>query len=197
MWETYNLMLCFSQILRYIIKRCFIFENMIPILPSIGIKAEYVDVIKRKHFPRYWPFVPVTGEFPAQMASNAENVSIRWRHHGTLCSRRHFQMHSIGRNFLLTGSTLTIFFPKIVLKLWISAIWHMYLLIMKNCLIHTSACFALIMHLLSIRATIPIISVGVTLFAFQFTKYNDIVFFVSINFLMSVTISPKVQRYRL
>ena len=27
-------------------------------------------------------FVPVTGEFPAQMASNAENVSIWWRHHG-------------------------------------------------------------------------------------------------------------------
>ena len=26
---------------------------------------------------------PVTGEFPAQMASNAENVSIWWRHHGT------------------------------------------------------------------------------------------------------------------
>ena len=24
---------------------------------------------------------PVTGEFPAQMASNAENVSIGWRHH--------------------------------------------------------------------------------------------------------------------
>ena len=24
---------------------------------------------------------PVTGEFPAQMASNAENVSIWWRHH--------------------------------------------------------------------------------------------------------------------
>ena len=24
---------------------------------------------------------PVTGEFPAQIASNAENVSIRWRHH--------------------------------------------------------------------------------------------------------------------
>ena len=24
----------------------------------------------------------VTGEFPAQMASNAENVSIWWRHHG-------------------------------------------------------------------------------------------------------------------
>ena len=27
---------------------------------------------------------PVTGEFPEQMASNAENVSIRWRHHETL-----------------------------------------------------------------------------------------------------------------
>ena len=27
---------------------------------------------------------PVTGEFPAQMASNAENVSIWWRHHETL-----------------------------------------------------------------------------------------------------------------
>ena len=26
---------------------------------------------------------PVTGEFPAQMASNAENVSIWWRHHVT------------------------------------------------------------------------------------------------------------------
>ena len=25
---------------------------------------------------------PVTGELPAQLASNAENVSIRWRHHG-------------------------------------------------------------------------------------------------------------------
>ena len=26
---------------------------------------------------------PVTGEFPAQMASNAENVSIWWRHHAS------------------------------------------------------------------------------------------------------------------
>ena len=28
---------------------------------------------------------PVTGEFPAQMASNAENVSIWWRHHDMTC----------------------------------------------------------------------------------------------------------------
>ena len=29
---------------------------------------------------------PVTGEFPAQMASNAENVSIWWRHHAGIVS---------------------------------------------------------------------------------------------------------------
>ena len=28
---------------------------------------------------------PVTGEFPAQKASNAENVSIWWRHHASIC----------------------------------------------------------------------------------------------------------------
>ena len=28
---------------------------------------------------------PVTGEFPAQMASNAENVPIWWRHHVSPC----------------------------------------------------------------------------------------------------------------
>ena len=32
--------------------------------------------------PRHWPLCgEFTGEFPAQMASNAENVSISWRHH--------------------------------------------------------------------------------------------------------------------
>ena len=30
---------------------------------------------------------PVTGEFPAQMASNAENISIWWRHHDALCDK--------------------------------------------------------------------------------------------------------------
>ena len=30
---------------------------------------------------------PVTGEFPAQMASNAENASIWWRHHAKGASR--------------------------------------------------------------------------------------------------------------
>ena len=31
--------------------------------------------------PHHWPLCQGTGEFPAQMASNAENVSIWWRHH--------------------------------------------------------------------------------------------------------------------
>ena len=30
---------------------------------------------------------PVTGEFPAQMTSNAENLSIWWRHHGVVWCR--------------------------------------------------------------------------------------------------------------
>ena len=37
--------------------------------------------------PRHWPLCGEftgTGEFPAQMASNAENYSIWWRHHADL-----------------------------------------------------------------------------------------------------------------
>ena len=34
---------------------------------------------------------PVTGEFPAQRASNAENVSIWWRHHEISLSQREYQ----------------------------------------------------------------------------------------------------------
>ena len=39
---------------------------------------------QRKQAPHHWPFwgnSPVTGEFSSQRASNAENVSIWWRHH--------------------------------------------------------------------------------------------------------------------
>ena len=36
---------------------------------------------------------PVTGEFPAQMASNAENVSIWWRHHDSLLPRMSNILH--------------------------------------------------------------------------------------------------------
>ena len=37
----------------------------------------YSDADQRKHQSS----ASLAGEFPAQMASNAENVSIRWRHH--------------------------------------------------------------------------------------------------------------------
>ena len=47
--------------------------------------AIYSGADQRKHLsPASLAFVrnsPVTGEFPAQRASNAENVSIWWRHH--------------------------------------------------------------------------------------------------------------------
>ena len=45
------------------------------------IQAQIKESIKA---PRHWPLCGnslVTGEFPAQMARNAENVSIWWRHH--------------------------------------------------------------------------------------------------------------------
>ena len=38
---------------------------------------------------------PVTGEFPAKMASNAENVSSWWRHHG------HCQVWAVRRSYTL------------------------------------------------------------------------------------------------
>ena len=43
---------------------------------------------------------PGTGEFPAQMASNAENVSIWWRHHGLLC----YHIQDNDPLFLLTNT---------------------------------------------------------------------------------------------
>ena len=46
---------------------------------------------------------PVTGEFPAQMASNPENVSIRWRHHVNTLSR--FKM------VVILQTTLSSWFP--------------------------------------------------------------------------------------
>ena len=45
-----------------------------------AVQAQIKGNIKAQHhWPLWWEF---TGEFPAQRASNAENVSIWWRHHG-------------------------------------------------------------------------------------------------------------------
>ena len=49
------------------------------IVYSTVIQAQIKENIKA---PRHWPLCgEFTGEFPAQMASNAEKVSIWWRHH--------------------------------------------------------------------------------------------------------------------
>ena len=58
--------------------------------------------------PRHWPLrgnSPVTGEFPAEMASNAENVSIGWRHH--IYSKWVSGVISVWRH-RLTGTTIPI-----------------------------------------------------------------------------------------
>ena len=49
---------------------------------------------------------PVTGEFPAQRASNAENVSIWWRHHGHLSNiyMTHIFLSDRKRNCVSTKS---------------------------------------------------------------------------------------------
>ena len=48
---------------------------------SVSIHPPH-DCLCNRLFRRKSKKTPVTGEFPAQMASNAENVSIWWRHHG-------------------------------------------------------------------------------------------------------------------
>ena len=50
---------------------------------TIVFSTVYSDADQRKFkAPRHWPG---TGEFPAQMDSNAENVSIWWRHNVNIC----------------------------------------------------------------------------------------------------------------
>ena len=58
---------------------------------SIVYSTVYSDADQRKHqssasLAFVWGNSPVTGEFPTQMASNAENVSFWWRHHESLLS---------------------------------------------------------------------------------------------------------------
>ena len=54
-----------------------------PLFTQPFIRVQIKENIKAR---RHWHLWPVTGEFPAQMASNAENVSIWWRHHAYLNS---------------------------------------------------------------------------------------------------------------
>ena len=58
---------------------------------------------------------PVTGEFPAQRASNAENVSIWWRHHVFVCfevwGRYLWSGNIYSLTFIATGAT---FYSKVL-----------------------------------------------------------------------------------
>ena len=52
---------------------------------TIGYSTVYLGADQRKHQSSaslaFAGSLPATGEFPAKMASNAEKVSIWWRHH--------------------------------------------------------------------------------------------------------------------
>ena len=48
--------------------------------------ADQRNIKALHHWPLWGEFTPVAGEFPTQRASNAENVSIWWRHHETMSS---------------------------------------------------------------------------------------------------------------
>ena len=52
---------------------------------------------------------PGTGEFPAQMASNAENVSIRWRNHGRFYDNRLVKRKQVFQNSDRTCERLVTF----------------------------------------------------------------------------------------
>ena len=73
----------------------------------------FIQIKENIKAPRHWPLCGEftgTGEFPAQMASNAENVSISWRHHGVRISYNEATgQHVIVQN----GAT---FVPKIILS---------------------------------------------------------------------------------
>ena len=65
-------------------------------------KAQIKENIKA---PRHWPLwnSPVGGEFPAQMASNAEYVSIWWRHHSKSASMPPQYAHSFALDFVISA----------------------------------------------------------------------------------------------
>ena len=67
--------------------------------------------------PRHWPLCGEfsgTGEFPAQRASYAENVSIWWRHHGTTRYMCFVFFHSLSRSLVIWRQRS----KRILVKLW-------------------------------------------------------------------------------
>ena len=76
---------------------------------TIVYSTVYSDADQRKHQnPASLAFVRETDEFPAQMASNAENVSIWWRHHESIQKPRRFM--GCMKQFAYTKEGLRCFF---------------------------------------------------------------------------------------
>ena len=75
---------------------------------------------------------PVTDKFPAQSASNAENVSIWWRHHGILL------YHRLSENCAAHTGHLSVVSPN-------RCLWEQGSLqkIQRNCYIYTTPLFSL------------------------------------------------------
>ena len=68
---------------------------------------------------------PVTSEFPAQMASNAENVSIWWRHHETLYTKKGSMTQKVfpcQDNIMVLICIL--YFSCVVLVFFVFTMWH-------------------------------------------------------------------------
>ena len=73
----------------------------ITILYSTVIQAQIKENGKA---PRHWPLCGEftgTGDFPAQRASNAEYVSIRWRHHDICTDHAELHQSVSGHSFYL------------------------------------------------------------------------------------------------
>ena len=99
--------------------------------PTIVYSTVYSDADQRKNIkaPRHWPLCREftgTGEFPAQMASYAENVSIWWRRHVLLACC--WLYPPLRTNFSKILSKIKIFaHKKINSRLW-SPIWWSFCL---------------------------------------------------------------------
>ena len=70
--------------------------------------------------------LPVIGEFPAQRASNAENVSIWWRHHEYLWTDLHIEVRTIWMTFSKEFS------KGKVCVFWYTFLWNVFLCIQST-----------------------------------------------------------------
>ena len=103
---------------------------------------------------RHWPLCgnsPVTGEFPAQIASNAENVSIWWRHHvessiadlslyqsSVFVNRANRSTDVTSANTLNDMLSVSIEFISVFMGLWWRLLWSMIRLSYMACFITKS-----------------------------------------------------------